>query len=80
MCSLPAVAIPDRTRRLEIQAFAPHGLGPALIVDADPEVVAKGKAEALGVDVVIARHVAGNPGLGGPGCAAVRGAAVIRIP
>ena len=77
---LTAVAIPDRAWRLEVQAFAPHGLGPALIVDADPEVVAKRKAEALRMDVVIARHVAGNPGLGGPGCAAVRGTPVIGIP
>ena len=80
MCNLPAVAVPDRTWRLEIQAFPPHGLGPTLIVDADSEVIAKRKAEALGVNVAIARHVAGNPGLGGPGCAAVRGTPVIGIP
>jgi len=77
---LTAVAVPDRAWRLEVQAFAPYGLGPALIVDADSEVVAEGKAKALRMDVVIARHVAGNPGLGGPGRAAVRGTAVIRIP
>jgi hypothetical protein len=62
--SLPSVAVPDRAGRAEVQAFAPNGLRPALAVDTDPEIIAKGKAEAVGVNVVIARHVAGNSGLG----------------
>ena len=57
---LPPVAVPDRTRRPEIQAFAPDGLRLPLVIDSDGKVIAKRKAEALRADVAIAGHVAGN--------------------
>src|SRR5580693_3344176 len=77
---LPPVAIPDRTRRPEVQAFAPRGLRSSLVIDADHEVVAKWKAEAFGANIAVAGHVTGNPRLRRPGCAAVGGTAVIHIP
>jgi len=60
---LAPVAIPDRTRRTEVQAFAPDGLGAALVVDADSEVVAKRKAESVGANIAVARDITRNPRL-----------------
>src|ERR1700722_17307012 len=77
---LSPVAIPDRTRRPEIQTFAPNGLRLSQTIDPDGKIIAKWKAETLGADVGIARHVARDSRLRRPSRAAVGGTAVKYIP
>jgi len=78
--ALPPVAIPDRTRRPEVQAFAPDGLGLSRVIDPDGKVIAKRKAEAFRADVAITRHVAGNSRFRRPRSTTVGGTAVKHIP
>src|SRR5580704_5765179 len=77
---LAAGGVPDGAWGAEVQAFSPDGLGATLVVNADAEVVSEGKAEAAQANVGIAGRVARHLRFCGPGCAAVGGTAVKRVP
>lgn len=58
--SLPA-AVPDRSRRMVVEPFAPHRLRAALVVNRHLKVIAKREAIALRPDIAIPRHIARKP-------------------
>src|SRR5271166_2831362 len=72
--------VPDRPGRLVVSSFAPDGVGRAVIVDGESEVVSERKAEAAGQNVVVALDRAGEPGFRAPGRAAVRGTTIKSVP
>jgi hypothetical protein len=49
----PSAGIPDRSGRLVVSAFTPHGVGRTVAVDREAEVVSKGEAESSGKNVVV---------------------------
>jgi hypothetical protein len=55
---LSAAGVPDRSRRLIVQSFAPHYMGFAAVIDRESKIVAKGKTEALLPDITVAWRIA----------------------
>src|SRR5207249_1895141 len=77
---LTTVGVPDRTRSVVVQSFAPYCLGLAAAVDVHFEVVAERKAEAVTLDVAVCGKVGGELCFARPGRAAVGRAAVVDVP
>src|SRR5207245_9593479 len=78
-CLTPA-GVPDRTRSVVVQSFAPYRLRLAAAVDVHFEVVAERKAEAVTLDVAVSGKVCGELCFARPGRTAVGRAAVVDVP
>src|SRR3982074_876134 len=78
--SLSAARVPNRSRTLIVQPFAPHHVRIPVVVDRKSEIVAKWKTETFLTDITIARYVARNPDLFSPGRAAVARTPIVSVP
>src|ERR1700730_15024933 len=77
---LTPMAIPDRTRRFEIQAFPPNRLSVTPAVDCDLEIITNGKTEALGTNIAVAFTVTGKLHGRAPDPTTIGGIGIVNIP
>jgi len=66
MSLTPALAparVPDRSRRVVVQPFTPNDLCVAAAINAHFKIISERKTKAIGLNVAVTRHVAGELGL-----------------
>src|ERR1700704_4428202 len=77
---LSPARVPDRSRRLIVQTFAPHHVRIPVVVDRESEIIAKGKTETFLAYITIAPDVARDPDLFSPGRAAIARTPIVGVP
>src|SRR5215469_6061908 len=77
---LPSAGVPDRSGRLVVSAFTPHGMSRTVAVDRKAEVVSEGEAESARKNVVVPADWSRKLRLPTPTRAAVRRGTIKRVP